>query len=345
MSSEATRSEVVVGVDGSVSSDAAVRWAAREAAMRKRPLKLVNVAAPSLLDSAMAPNDTITQGQEDQARQIIDQARRIVGELAGEKPPNVYAQVVYAGVVPTLVDASRDAQMIVVGNRGFDTFGRHLLGSVSSGLLHHAHCPVAVVHDPESAEHAIRDDAPVLVGIDGSPASEAATALAFDEASRRSVSLVALHAWSDVGVFPILGMDWREYRDQGDEVLGERLAGWQERYPDVAVHRRLVCDVPARWLLDESNKAQLVVLGSHGRGGYAGLHLGSVTSAVVQSAYVPVIVAGKRREAESDQSRLVGEETADRGGLRPARASNVKKEIRNLSARVDEELTILEGAE
>jgi nucleotide-binding universal stress UspA family protein len=85
-------------------------------------------------------------------------------------------------------------------------------------------------------------------------------------------------------------MDWRVYRDQGDEVLGERLAGWQERYPDVQVHRRLVCDVPARWLIDESKNAQLVVVGSRGRGGYAGLQLGSVSSAVVQSADVPVIV-------------------------------------------------------
>jgi nucleotide-binding universal stress UspA family protein len=201
--------------------------------------------------------------------------------------------MVYAGVVPTLLDESRDAKMIVVGSRGPDAFGRHVLGSVSSGLLHHAQCPVAVVHDPEQAEHEIRDDAPVLVGIDGSPASEAATALAFDEAARRNVPLVALHAWSDVGVFPILGMDWRTYRDQGDEVLGERLAGWQERYPDVQVHRRMVCDVPARWLLDESTKAQLVVLGSHGRGGYPGVHLGSVSSAVTQSAHVPVIVVRK----------------------------------------------------
>jgi nucleotide-binding universal stress UspA family protein len=140
------------------------------------------------------------------------------------------------------------------------------------------------------AEHEIRDEAPILVGIDGSPASEGATALAFDEASYRGVPLIALHAWSDVGVFPILGMDWRVYRDQGDEVLGERLAGWQERYPDVQVHRRLVCDVPARWLIDESKNAQLVVVGSRGRGGYAGLQLGSVSSAVVQSADVPVIV-------------------------------------------------------
>ena len=106
------------------------------------------------------------------------------------------------------------------------------------------------------------------LGIDGSPASEAATALAFDEASRRGVELVALHAWSDVGVFPVLGMDWRQYEDEGHEVLGERLAGWQEQYPDVTVRRRIVCDQPARWLIDESEQAQLVVVGSRGRGGF-----------------------------------------------------------------------------
>jgi nucleotide-binding universal stress UspA family protein len=180
--------------------------------------------------------------------------------------------------------------MIVVGARGLGEFGWHMFGSVSSGPLHHAHCPVVVIHDPDTAGREIRADAPVLVGIDGSPASEAATALAFDEASRRRVPLVALHAWSDVGVFPILGMDWQVYRDDGDEMLGERLAGCQEIYPDVQIRRRLVCDLPARWLVNESEGAQLVVLGSRGRGGFDGLHLGSVSSAVAQSARVPVIV-------------------------------------------------------
>jgi nucleotide-binding universal stress UspA family protein len=74
------------------------------------------------------------------------------------------------------------------------------------------------------------------------------------------------------------------------EVLGERLAGWRENYPDVQVHRRLVCNVPDRWLVDKSESAQLVVLGSRGRGRFDGLHLGSVSSAVAQSARVPVIV-------------------------------------------------------
>jgi nucleotide-binding universal stress UspA family protein len=284
----ATRSNIVVGVDGSPASDAAVRWAAHEAMMRVAPIKLINVVAPTLASSAMAPNHTITQGEELRARQILKEARGIVEQLAGEKRPVIQAQRQYAGVVPTLVEASNDAQMVVVGSSG-RAFGRGMLGPIIAGLLHHANCAVTVVPDPESAPHEI-GDAPVLVGIDGSTASEGAAAVAFDEASRRGVPLLALLAWSDVGVFPILGMDLRTYRDKAAELLSERLAGWRECYPDVQVQRRLVCDVPDRWLVDESRNAQLVVLGSGGRGGYAGMHLGSVTSTVVRAAQVPVIV-------------------------------------------------------
>jgi Universal stress protein family len=76
MSSEATRSEFVVGVDGSVASYAAVSWAAHEATMRGLPIKLVHVVAPTLMSSTMAPNDTITQEQEDKARQILTRPGR-----------------------------------------------------------------------------------------------------------------------------------------------------------------------------------------------------------------------------------------------------------------------------
>ena len=163
MVSEPVPSQLVVGVDGSAASDAAVRWATREATIRRLPLKLLHVVAPSVLDSTMAPDGTWTQQQEDQARQIIEQAQRIVDAQTGDKPPSVQAQVLYAHVVPTFIEASRDAYMIVVGSRGQDLFGRHSLGSVSSGLLHHAQCPVAVVHAPESAQEEIDDAAPVLL--------------------------------------------------------------------------------------------------------------------------------------------------------------------------------------
>jgi nucleotide-binding universal stress UspA family protein len=290
MSGAAAGSEVVVGVDGSAASYAAVSWASHEAAMRGLPIKLCHVVAPTLMGSTESPNDTITQAQEAEARRVLEQARRIVDERTGEARLKVRVEIRYAAVVGTLVDASRDAHMIVVDAHGLDEFGWHMLGSVSSGLLHHAHCPVTIIHDADSAAGESRSRAPILVGIDGSPACEAATALAFDEAARRRVPLVALHACSDVGLFPIMGMDWRVYRDEGYETLGERLAGWQGIYPDVQVHQRLVWDVRARWLVGESGRAQLVVLGSRGRGGFDGLRLGSVSSAVAQSADVPVIV-------------------------------------------------------
>jgi len=103
--------------------------------------------------------------------------------------------------------------------------------------------------------------------------------------------LIALHAWSDAGVLDFPGLDWSTMKVSEDEVLAERLAGWQERYPDVAVRRDVVCDRPARQLIEHADAAQLVVVGSHGRGGFAGMLLGSVTAAVFQSTRAPVIVA------------------------------------------------------
>jgi nucleotide-binding universal stress UspA family protein len=133
--------------------------------------------------------------------------------------------------------------------------------------------------------------APVLVGIDGSPASDLATAIAFDEASRRGVELTALHAWSDVEIIELPGLDWSAVKSEAVRSLAERLAGWQERYPDVKVNRMVVFDRPARQLIEQSESAQLVVVGRHGRGGLSGMLLGSVSNAVVNSARMPVIVA------------------------------------------------------
>lgn len=226
MSIGITRSRILVGVDGSSASDAAVRWAAREAAMHSLPLTLLHVVVPSLVSSKGPTDDAITQAQLNRARRIIDTARELVDQLTAGMPLDVYTQVQYASITPTLVEESKQAWMVVVGSRGLDAVEEHLLGSVSAGLIHHTDCPVAIVHERQSARQETREEAPVLVGIDGSPASEAATALAFDEACRRGVPLVALHAWSDVGVFPILGMDPRKYRDEAAEVLSDRLAGW-----------------------------------------------------------------------------------------------------------------------
>lgn len=297
MSGRITHNGVVVGVDGSPSSRVALRWAAREATMRNVPLTVVHAAAPSAVGSvpvawpsAPIPEDVLQRRDED-ARNILADAIKVVEDSAeGGDRPELNGEVLYGGPVPTIVDLSKDAQMVVVGCRGRSALRRGLLGSVSSGLLHHAHCPVAVVHDevPSSVQSA---QLPVLVGIDGSRASESATAIAFDEASWRGVDLMALHAWRDADVSHLPSMEWSAVEAVAEETLAERLAGWQERYPDVTVHRVLVWAEPARHLLEQSERAQLVVVGSHGRGGFAGMLLGSVSTAVAQVARVPVIVA------------------------------------------------------
>jgi nucleotide-binding universal stress UspA family protein len=277
---------ILAAVDGSSESDAALRWAIAEAASRDTPITLMHVIAPVVVTWPVRNlQGSYNRWQEDNAAHVVELAKKAV-QAAG---PNLSVQtkVLHGGVATELVDASRGATMTVVGSRGLGAIGGSVLGSISRALLHYGHGPVAVVR-ADGGE--VDRSAPVLLGIDGSPASEAATALAFDEASRRGVGLVALHAWSDVGVFPALGEDWRHYGQEGHEVIGERLAGWQEQYPDVPVTRRIVCDRPAHWLLDGAAEAQLVVLGSRGRGGFSRMLLGSVSTAVAEGSMTPVIV-------------------------------------------------------
>ena len=294
MSKLSKRPGVVVGVDGSPGSNGAVQWAARAAELRNVSLTLVHVVpatAGAWLESSLLP--AWMHAQRERGRQVLDDALEVAQESCQLDSTQIHSEMPSATSVGALVDLSKDADLIVTGCLGTGTLrGRHL-GSVSSGLVYHARCPVAIVHNgvPLTSDTA----APVLLGIDGSPESEAATAIAFDEASRRKVGLVALHAWSDVGVFDSVhdmhGARWPELKAIEDETLAERLAGWSERYPDVPVRRIVVRGDPASQLVDQSESAQLVVVGSHGRGGFAGMLLGSVSAAVVLLARVPVIVA------------------------------------------------------
>jgi nucleotide-binding universal stress UspA family protein len=136
----------------------------------------------------------------------------------------------------------------------------------------------------------------IVVGVDGSPASKVAVQWAARDGSRRKVELVALHAWSDVGVLALAsigsgGIGSLALRTVEDEALAERLAGWSERYPDVPLRRVVLRNEPAPALVDQSQWAQLVVVGGHGIGGFAGMLLGSVSTAVVQLVQTAVIVA------------------------------------------------------
>lgn len=288
MSTLAKKYGILVAVDGSPESDAAVSWAAHEAALRHTEVTIMHVIAPMIVTWPITTAQLeIAEWQNGASQQILEQAEKTFhASVTESNAPAVRTESVPSPVISTLIDNSEEAAMMVVGIRGAGKHGLLTIGSVSNALLHHAHCPVVVVHPEDRTD----PTAPVVVGIDGSPASESATGLAFEEASLRGVDLVAMHAWSDTAVFPAIEMDWYLYEEQAHETLAERLAGWQERYPDVNVHRRLPCDRPAHWLAAESQKAQLVVVGSRGRGGFTGMLLGSVSSTVAQQADTPVIV-------------------------------------------------------
>jgi len=298
MSKRIVHHGVVVGADGSTSSQGAVRWAAREAAMRHTRLTIVHIAdsisVPASASALAWPGgrvpDDVLEINENDARDVIAEAISAAQGAAPGERPEIDSELLFGRPVPFLVDFSKDAQMVVVGRRG-----RHqrLLGSVSSGLIHHAHCPVAVINveiptlSPSSAR------LPVLVGIDGSQASESAMAIAFDEASWRGVDLVALRVLWNADV-SLIGMERSELQRVAEKTLAESLATWKCRYPEVNVRIVVEFEDPARHLLEQSETAQLVVVGNRERGAVAEMLFGSVSCALAKEAHTPVLVARQR---------------------------------------------------
>ena len=280
---------IVVGVDGSPAAAAAARWAACEAAMRNVELSVVHVLQsapevwlqtgwPAIPLPAEVGEDQLAQGEK-----ILEDTLSDIAKTIGPRQPrSISSRVCIGAVVPTLSGFShKQSHMIVVGRRGRGGMHRALLGSVSSGVLHNAHGPVAVVHHHVSPVPP--SGAPVVVGIDGSTASQSAIAIAFDEASRRTVELITVHATDHADP------------SEAKHLLMQRLDECQQRYPNVTVRPVVIGAHPADALLDQSQQAQLVVVGSRGRGGLAGKILGSVSAAVVQACRIPVIVAGRAR--------------------------------------------------
>ncbi|MGO9154243.1 universal stress protein [Mycobacterium sp.] len=292
MSSRNAPMGIVVGIDDSPAARVALQWAAHDAELRKIPLTLVHAISPEVSTWLRTPLPAgVMRWQQDHGRRLVDEGLKLVEEVSQHGgPAGIHTEILSSGAVPTLINLSKDAEMLVAGSQGSGRWPGRLLGSVSAALLRHAHCPVAIVHE-EDLSTPTPVQAPVLAAIDGSPASELATAIAFDEASRRQVGLVTLHAWSDLDVTEWPGIDWPATQSMAEEVLAERLAGWQEQYPDVQVTRIVVQAQPARQIVQQSEKAQLVVVGNRGRGGFAGLLVGSVGETVAQMARVPVIVA------------------------------------------------------
>lgn len=284
------RHPVVVGVDGSDSALHAVRWASVEAARRGLPLRLVHVhASPIALPGGVFDLTVVRNAMRAQGRGRLADARTVAAEVAPDVRIDIRLE--HAPLVPVLVEASRTASLLVLGTRGLGGFTGLLLGSTATLLAGRVSCPLVIVRgDDSGAGHG-----PVVVGVDGTPNSEAAIAFALAEASARDGHLVAVHTWAEPVVDTLLlghsaAPDFEPAQQWAYELLAERLAGWEEKYPDVHVTREVVRDHPSRALLRYAEGAALVVVGTRGRGGFRGLVLGSTGHHLLHHAPCPVVI-------------------------------------------------------
>lgn len=287
--------DVVVAVDGSPASDNAVRWAANTAAKRGVPLRLASsYTLPQFLYSeAMVPPQELYDDLQRETLSTIDDAR----EMALSVNPDLLIghAVAEGSPIDMLLEMSRDAAMIVMGSRGLGGLSGMVLGSVSGAVVSHASCPVVVVRE----DNPVNDEnkyGPVVVGVDGSEVSRRATEVAFQEAQARGAELIAVHTWIDSQVqapgagFVITEDRWEEVRTEKSELLDNYLRELGEAYPGVQMGKIITRDRPVRALTEAAEGAQLLVTGSHGRGGFKGMLLGSTSRALLQSAPCPMMV-------------------------------------------------------
>ena len=291
-------SPVVVGLEDFLASREALTLAAAEAALRAAPLRIVHALPPA---GPVIPPATITAvvepTLESAARSLIDEAAAQVRQAYPDL--EVRTDVSSVGPVLALLHEAESAQLLVVGaSRG--GLGSLLLGSTADALIRHASCPVLVARSNPGGERGPAAGE-IVVGVDGSEVSLRAVEFAFAEASLRGSAVTAVHAVpvpalavAEAAPPPLLDPD-----TQTEEalVLAESLAGWQEKYPDVHVTRRLVEGSPGRVLTDYSQGAELLVVGSRGRGGFTKLLLGSTSYTVLHKAACPVAVLPLPRQS------------------------------------------------
>ncbi|MFD8530142.1 universal stress protein [Streptosporangium canum] len=278
---------ILVGVDGSSAALEAVSWAVGEARLRGAGLRVVHVMPGWPLEmSEDAPYADVGRWMRDGAASMLTDA--VERARAEDGRVDVESQLLPGDPRRVLIEAAKDADLLVVGSHGLGGFSGMLLGSVALGVAGHTSCPVAVVRNLPAQ---VRGE--VAVGVDGSPAGTAAVGFAFAEASLRGADLRAVHAWDRplVGGGPFARTAAEERAEGERRLLAEALAGWSERYPDVKVTEQVEHMHPVEALKNASAHADLLVVGSRGRGGLAGLLLGSVSHALLHHAACPLIVA------------------------------------------------------
>ncbi|HJG43212.1 universal stress protein [Corynebacterium phoceense] len=286
---------VVVAVDGSEASQNAVRWAANTAMKRGIPLRIASsYTVPQFLYAeGMVPPKELFDDLQAETLEKIEAARAVAHEVAPDI--KIGHTIAEGSPIDMLLEMSHDVTMVVMGSRGMGGLSGMVMGSVSASVVSHASCPVVVVREDNQVTESTKYG-PVVVGVDGSEVSQKATHYAFAEAAARGAELIAVHTWMDMQVQASLAglsaaqTEWAEVEKEQGALLTERLAEFQAEYPDVPVKKVIARDRPVRALADAAAGAQLLVVGSHGRGGFKGMLLGSTSRALLQNAPCPMMV-------------------------------------------------------
>ncbi|CAM5509359.1 MULTISPECIES: universal stress protein [Streptomyces] len=296
-----TRS-ITVGLDGSPESRAAADWAAREAALRKQPVRMLHVWHPVPDAMAEAPPLGTRTHQHWTERIPRDAAQELKlrhpgVQMATEQRTGVPAEV--------LLDAAHDSELLVLGSRALSGLTGFLVGSVGQSVVARAEVPVVLVRAGRRAadEHVQVPDGlpstatgfrPVVLGLDTDSPDDALITFAFEEAGRRDATLTVATGWnlpSSYAYSLAAGVDLREdiVRER-TMALTDVLLPWREKYPDVEVAEVSRLGSPAGLLIDASHDASLVVVGRRVRRSSFGAHIGAVTHAVMHHAVAPVAV-------------------------------------------------------
>ncbi|WP_344866257.1 universal stress protein [Planomonospora alba] len=283
---------VVVGADGSADSLRAVEWAVREAGRRHLPLRVVHAVHEWLHSRSEGEIEDVRRWMWNNGREVVDQAVA----HAREHGPAVRVEdaMAFGDPARALAEEAGHDDLLVVASRGTGRISSLLLGSVALKVVSQSPCPVVVVRGGVAPEREFKE---VVAGVDGSPASAGALRFAAEEAALRGARLRLLLAWSlpvAEGALVPPFFDLAEIEGTWERTLDEAARSAEELHPGLEVVGELVMGHPVQALIDASEAADLVVMGSHGRGALAGLFLGSVSHGVLHHAACPVAVIGPR---------------------------------------------------
>ncbi|NUR92201.1 MAG: universal stress protein [Nonomuraea sp.] len=282
---------VVVGVDGSASGFEAVVWAADDACRLGARLRAVCVVETWPYQVPQIPSPEWEDSLVTHAREVLAKAEGIVRERRPEV--EVSTDVIVGTPSVALREQAGRATELVVGDKGAGGFAGAVLGSVSMNVAGQAPGPVVVVRNGVATAYG-----EVAVGIDGSPGCEPALAFAFRQADARGGRLRAVHAWPlPFALAPDFSCDLDALRESHQRVAREQLAPWRERYPGVDVVADVQPGHPVKELTAAGDRADLLVVGSHGRSGLGSIVLGSVSRGVLHHARCSVAVVRADRPA------------------------------------------------